>query len=235
MLVLLIAAAAFVGAAISWNMATVAVLRRLGINLSFWLPFRLYRRQPPEVLNALRGRTINAYVAVSGLLLFACPLFAGLSAYDYVVRRYLQHSPYYMKYVLASIAWLLLLVIVGVWVSLGDWQKGAEKGIGIAMLAILVLKVSTDLTGSLMAAVFVVAAAAFCSFVYFAVRRIRGGFSGQQYPARREMQVQQDFVSERFVPSENATAEKVAKVQQLMALRPSLDSSSDEQCGDERE
>ena len=223
----------FVGAVISWNAATVAVLRIIGIDLSFSLPFHFRRRKAPEVLNALRGRTINTYVLVSGLLLFACPLFVGLLAYDYVVRRYVQHSTYDLKYVLASALLLVLLVILGVWASIGQWQKGTESGIGVAMLAILVLKVSTDLTGALTAVELLVPAAVCCSFVYFGVRRIRGTLSGKRYPTRRDMGVQRNFVSEKFVPSESPTAEKVATVQKLMASAVNVDLPSNEQRNDE--
>jgi hypothetical protein len=225
----------FVGAAISWNVATVAVLRILDIDLSFSLPFHFYRRTAPEVLNALKGRTINAYVVVSGLLLFACPLFAGLSAYDYVVHRYVQHATFGLKYVLASVASLVLLAVLGVWVSIGHWQNRAESGIGVAMLAILVLKVSTDLTDPLTAVTFLLPTAVCCSFVYFGVRRIRGRLSGKQYPTRRDMGVQRNFVSEKFVPSENPTAEKVAMVQKLVASGVNADLPSNGQRDDEQE
>ena len=168
------AACLFVGAAIAWNLATVAVLRILDIHLPFSLPLHLFRRTAPEVLNVLRDRTINTYVVVSGLLLFACPLFAGLSAYDYVVRSYIQHSSYDLKYVLASIAWLILLVILGVRVSIGHWQTGAESGIGVATLAILVLKVSTDLTGSL-TAIFAMLAAGLAAYGIIVAVAVRSG------------------------------------------------------------
>jgi hypothetical protein len=227
------AVGAFVGAAISWNVATVAALRILSFDLSFSIPFQFYRRKVPEVLNALEGRTINTYVVVSGLLLFACPLFAGLSAYDYVVRRYVQHSTYGLKGILAAVASLVVLVILGVWVSIGYWQKGTESGIGIAMLAILLLKVSTDLTGPL-TAVFLVVTAVCCSFVYFGVRRITGTLSGKQYPIRRDTEVQRNFVSEKFVPTESPTAEKVAMVQKLMASGVNVDLPSNE-LGDEEQ
>lgn len=226
------AACLFVAAAVCWNMATVAALRSLGIELSFSLPFHLFRRKTPEVLNALRDRAINTYVAVSGLLLFACPLFAGLLAYDYAVRRYGQHSPYDLTYVFASLGWLVLLVIVGVRVSISHWQKRAETGIGAAVLAILVLKVTTDLAGAL-TTVFLVAIVVGCAFVYVGGRRIKGAIDGRQYPARRDMPLQRNFVSEPFVPTENPTAKKVAMVQKLMASGVPVGLPSNEQRDDE--
>ncbi len=217
----------FVGAAISWNVATIAILRIFGVDLSFSLAFRFCRRKAPEVLNALKGKSINAYVVVSGVLLFACPLFAGLSAYNYVVHRYAQHSTYGLGDAFASIGWLVLLVILGAWVSIGYWQKSAEGGIGIAMLAILLLKVSADLAGAL-AAVFLVVIAACCSFVYFGVLRITGTRSGKLYTSRRDTEVQRNFVSERFVPPESPTAKKVAMIQKLIASGVNGDLPSNE-------
>ena len=55
----LLAAAAFFGAAIFWNVATVAVLRTIGIAIPCSLPFRLFRRRTPEVLDALCDRRFS--------------------------------------------------------------------------------------------------------------------------------------------------------------------------------
>jgi hypothetical protein len=213
----LFAAAALIVTSIFWNVATVVVLRLVGVDLSLLLPLRLFRRETPEVLDALRGRTINTYVVISGLLLFACPLFGGILTYDYVIRRYVQHSPYNLACALTSAAWLVLLVALGTWLSLGHWQRSQESGIGLAMLVIVSLKASTDLTGSLTAVVFLVAIAGCCSFVYYGIRRIRGSVSRKQSLTRRDTKVQREFVSEPFVPSKNPTAEKVAIFQKVMA------------------
>jgi len=231
---LLLAVVAFVATAIFWNVVTVAVLRNIRFNLSFFLPFHLFRRSAPEVLDALKGKTINTYVLVSGVLLFACPLLAGLSAYDYVVHRYVQPSPYDLKYIFSSAVWLVLLVVLGTWISLGQWQRSKENGIGLAMLAIVILKVSNDLTGSLTAVVFLAGTAAFCSFVYFGIRRIRDTGTGKQSLTCRDTRVQRDFVSEPFVPSESPAAEKVAMVQKLMIPGPNVDSLSNVPCDDEQ-
>lgn len=205
----------FLGAAISWTLATIAVLRIIHIELPWSLPFYLFRQKTPAILNGLQERTINTYVAVSGLLLFACPLFAGLLTYDYVVQRYIQHSGFGLKYAVGSLAWLLLLVIVGVRRSLGHWQKRVESGIGVALLTMLALKVTTDLAGAWTTAS-LIAAGVCCAFVYFGLRRIGGTLGGKEYSNRRDMPLQQNFVSEPFVPSESPTAEQVARVHKLM-------------------
>jgi hypothetical protein len=92
------AAGVFLGAVVFWNLAVVAVLRSLRINLPFSLAFHFYKRKEPELLKALKDRSVNTYVVISGLLLFACPLFAGLTAYGYVIRRYVEHSAYGLTY-----------------------------------------------------------------------------------------------------------------------------------------
>jgi len=207
----------FLGVVVFWNLAVVVGLRSFRINLPFSLPFHFYKRKEPELLEALKGRSINTYVVISGLLLFACPLFGGLIAYDYVVRRYLEHSTYGLNYVVGSVVSLVLLGIGGVWISISNWQRSAESGIGFAMLAILVLKVSTDTMGALAVVAVLIPAALCCSFVYFGVRRIRRASAGRRYPNRRDMGVKSDFIAEQFVPSEHYKAQQMAIAQKLIA------------------
>jgi hypothetical protein len=82
----------------------VAALRLFRIDLPFSLPFRLFRHKESNLLQAIHGRSINQYVVISGLLLFACPLLAGMTAYDSVVRRFIEHSTFGMKDVALSLA-----------------------------------------------------------------------------------------------------------------------------------
>jgi hypothetical protein len=210
------AAVVFLGAAVFWNLAMIFVLRFFRIDLPFSLPFRFHRRKEPELLVALKGRSINTYVVVSGLLLFACPLFAGLTAYEYVVRQSVEHSTYGLTSILESVASLVSLAIAGAWISIRNWQKSTESGIGLAMLALLVLKVSTDTVGGQAVVSLLIPAALCASFFYFGVRRIRRTSAGWRYPNRRDTGVTQDFIGERFVPSENYKAQQ-AMAQKLIA------------------
>ena len=116
----------FLGVVVFWNLAVVAVLRCFRIRLPFSLPLHFFKRKHPELLRALEGRPVNRYVIISGLLMSACPLFAALTAYDYVVRRWMEHSPYGLNYILGSVASLVLLGICGVRISIGHWQKSAR-------------------------------------------------------------------------------------------------------------
>ena len=210
------AAVVFLGTAVFWNLAIVFVLRFFRIDLPFSLPFRFYKRKEPELLVALKGRSINAYIVISGLLLFACPLFAGLTAYEYVVRQSVEHSTYGLTSILGSVASLVSLGIAGAWMSMRNWQKSTESGIGLAILAILVLKVSTDAVGGRAVISLLMPAALCASFFYFGIRRIRRTSAGWRYPNRRDMAVTQDFIGERFVPSENYKAQQ-AIAQKLIA------------------
>jgi len=216
-LFVIVAVGAFLGVAVFWNLAMVSALRFFRINLPFSLPFHFYRRREPELLVALEGRSINTYVFISGLLLFACPLFAGLTAYDYVIRRSVEHSTYGLNYIVGSVASFVLLGIGGAWISISDWQKSAESGIGFATLAILALKVSTDTMGALTVVEVLIPTALCCSLFYFGVRRIRRAAAGRRYPNRRDMGVKSDFIAEQFVPSEHYKAQQMAMSKKLIA------------------
>ena len=206
----------FLGVVVSWNLAMVAVLRAFRINLPLSLAFRFYQPKEPEVLETLSGRSINTYVVISGLLRFACPLFVGSTAYDYVFRHWIEHHTYGLKSALASVVWLLVLGIAGVCIGLRDWQKSAESGIGFAVLVILVWKVSTDTMG-VRTAIVALISAALCSFVYFGIRRIRGAFRGtKRYPSRRGMKAETNFIAEPFVPTESYKAQQVDMAQKLV-------------------
>ncbi len=216
-LLVLAAVSVFVAVAIFWSVLTVAALRSFKINLPFSLPFHFFRRKEPYLLKALNGRSINAYVVISGLLLFACPLFAGLTVYDYVVRHFIEHARYGMTHIALSVVWFVLLGICGVWISIRHWQKSAESGIGVAMLAILALKVSTATMGTLMTVVFLIPTALCCQFVYFGIQRIRRTDGGTRYPSRCNSGVEHNFAAEQFVPSEDYKAQQMGMAQKLMA------------------
>jgi len=142
---LIAAVSVFLGVVVFWNLAVVAALRAFGINLPFSLPFRFFeRKKGPEVLKALKGRSINTYVAISGLLLFACPLFVGLTAYDYIVRRFLEHSTYGLNYVAGSLVSFVLLGIGGVWIVLvqPEMERGCSPLVSNSTLRAGIYKVS---------------------------------------------------------------------------------------------
>jgi hypothetical protein len=120
---------AFLSGAVLWDLAMVAALRSFRIKLPFSLPFHFYTRLERDLLAALKGRPLGAYVLISGFLLFACPLFVGFTAYDYIVRRYVDHSTFGLDYVVGS---CVICAITGVWVGVTNWKKSAAKGIGSA-------------------------------------------------------------------------------------------------------
>ena len=209
-------AGAFVASSILCNLAMVAALRLFKIDLPFSLPFRLFRHKDPNLLEAIHGGSINQYVAISGLLLFACPLLAGLTAYDSVVRRFMEHSSYGMKDVALSLAWLALLGLCGVWSSIRNWQHSRESGIGFAMAAVLVMKVATDTMGVLMAVVLLTPAALICAFVYFGLRSMTRADS-RRGTSNRYSGAESNFVAEQFVPSEEYKAQQAGMTRTLVA------------------
>jgi hypothetical protein len=213
---LLVAVGAFLASSILWNLAMVAALRLFRIDLPYSLPFRLFRHKEPNLLQAIHGRSINEYVVISGVLLFACPLLAGLSAYDSVARRFIEHSTYGMKDVAFSLAWFALLGLCGVWTSIRHWQRSRESGIGFAMAAILVVKVATDIMGALMAVVLLTPTALVCAFIYFGVRSMKRA-DGRRRTTSRSSGPESNFVAEQFVPSDEYRAQQAGMAQKLAA------------------
>lgn len=213
---ILFAGGAFVATSILWNLAMVATLRLFRIDLPFTLPFRRFRRKKPDLLQAMDGTSINKYVAISGLLLFACPLLAGIVAYDAVVRRFVEHSTYGMKDFTLALAWFALLGLCGVWISLKNWQHSQENGVGFAMAVILVVKIATDAIGALMAGVLLTPIALICAFVYFGVRSVKRADS-QTQATSRSSGPESNFVAEPFVPGEAYRAQQAGIAQTLVA------------------
>jgi hypothetical protein len=114
---------AFIGVVLLCQLAVVAVLRAFRIRLPFSLLFRLYTRKEPELIEAQEGWSEGIYVLISGFLLLACPLFAGLVAYDYIDRRYIDHLAYNASSVVGLAVVFVLLVIGTRWKSVKDWEK----------------------------------------------------------------------------------------------------------------
>jgi len=102
-------------------------------------------------------------------------------------------------------------------ISISNWQKSVESGIGFAMSAILVLKVSAETIGWLATVSLLIPATLCSSFFYFGVRRLRLTSAERRYPRRRDMEVKKDFIRERFVPSENYKAQQREMSQKLIA------------------
>lgn len=210
------AVAAFLASSILWNLAMVAALRLFRIDLPFSLPFRLFRHKEPDLLQAIHGRSINEYVVISGLLLFACPLLAGMTAYDSVVRRFVEHSNNGMKGFALSLAWFALLGLCGVWTSIRHWQHSRESGIGFAMATILLLKVATNTMGALMAVILLTPAALGCAFVYFGVRSMKHAV-GRRRITSQSGGAESNFVAEQFVPSEKYKAQQAEMAETLVS------------------
>jgi hypothetical protein len=123
------AVAVLLGVIALWNVTVVAVLRGLGIRLPFSLPFRYYPRNEQGLLEALKGKQRTRYVLISGLFLFAFPLFAGLIAADYFIRRFIEHSRFNANYFSGSVVIFVLLSVTGIWNSVHNWKRFPEKSL----------------------------------------------------------------------------------------------------------
>ncbi|MGD0508052.1 MAG: hypothetical protein ABSA27_09660 [Terriglobales bacterium] len=100
------------------NLACISILRTFGVAIPFSFPFHFGERRERDLITSLQGRSKSTYIFVSGFLLFACPMFLGLIAYDRLLP--IQYSSGY--YVGTAVV-LMALVMVGV--SLGNriWEK----------------------------------------------------------------------------------------------------------------
>ena len=121
--------AAFPGVMILWTLATVAALRLFRIQLPFSFPFHFYTRRERELHAALKGIPKGIYILISGLLLFACPFLAGLTAFDYFSDRYIFHLTYSLNSLVVSVVGC---TVCGVWAGISSWKKSTQQEIGPA-------------------------------------------------------------------------------------------------------
>jgi hypothetical protein len=120
----------FPGVAILWTWAMVAALRLFSIRLPFSFPFHFYTHRERELRAVLKGRSLGTYVLISGFLLFACPFWAGWTAYDLLCDRYIWPSTYSVNRFTGTI---LLFAVAGAWHGVSDWKKSRKKEIGAAI------------------------------------------------------------------------------------------------------
>lgn len=114
------AISACLGAIVVWQFAVIAALRAFGITIPFTVAFHIYPRRQKQLLDALRGRGKDTFVLVSGILLLAFPLFAGLAAYDYIIDRSAGPISYGLNRIVG------LAVVFGVMVACGIWTSTTE-------------------------------------------------------------------------------------------------------------
>jgi hypothetical protein len=117
------AIAVWLAAIVLWQLAIIAALRLFGTRLPFSVAFHNHPRRQHELLAALKGSSKDTFVFISGFLLLACPLFVGLTAYDYVVNQSAGHPAYGLNYIVGSVVAFAVMITVGVWASASDWNK----------------------------------------------------------------------------------------------------------------
>jgi len=113
----------FLGAIILWQLAAVAALRLLGIELPFSLAFHIHPRREHDLLAAFAGKRKDTFVLIAGFLFFACPLFLGLTVFDFIVKRSAGYPSYDLSYIVGSIVVLLVTIVGGIWTSASSWNK----------------------------------------------------------------------------------------------------------------
>jgi hypothetical protein len=120
---------AFLGAVVVWQLALIAVLRLFNVTLPLSLAFHVSPRREHELLAALNGKRKDTFVFISGFLMFACPLFVGLTTYDFVMDRYAGHATLLLNptnslsYIVGSAVLFALMIACGIWSSTSSWNK----------------------------------------------------------------------------------------------------------------
>jgi hypothetical protein len=116
--------------AILWTWTVIVALRLFSIRLPFSFPIHINPRRQRELDDVLKGKSLGTYVLVSGFLLFSCPLWAGLTAYNLLCDRYIWPSTYSVGRFTGTI---LTFAVAGVWFGVRDWKRSAKRESGITI------------------------------------------------------------------------------------------------------
>ena len=111
------------GAIVLWQLAVIAALRLFDVKLPFSVAIRIYPRRQRELLAALKGKRKDTFVFISGFLLLACPLFVGLTAYNYIFDSSAGHPTHGLSYYVGSVVAFMVIIACGIWTSANDWNK----------------------------------------------------------------------------------------------------------------
>ena len=121
---LLTAVFGFASVFILCNLICIFMLRAVGVALPFSFLFHFNEQRERDLITSLQGRSRRTYIFVSGFLLFTCPLFLGMLAYDRLAP--IQSNMDYVgtaNYVVGTAIFLLVLAMVGVSLGKRIWKK----------------------------------------------------------------------------------------------------------------
>lgn len=121
---LLAAILACLGMFILSQWAIIALLRAWQIRLPFALAFHFHRRRVQDLLLLRLRFTRSMYVFISGILLFALPLIAGITVLDLVARE--PNEKFGLPYLTGSIFFYILAIVVGISTSEQEWREKAD-------------------------------------------------------------------------------------------------------------
>ena len=108
----------FIAVFVLCNLACIWMLRPFGVAIPFSFPVHFGERRERDLVTSLEGRSKGTYIFVSGFLLFACPMFLGLIAYDRLLP-----VPASIGYYVGSAVVFLALVMGGVSFGNRIWRK----------------------------------------------------------------------------------------------------------------
>ena len=112
----------FAAAFVLCNLACIWILRTCGVATPFSFPFHRSERRERDLITSLQGRSKSTCIFVSGFLLFVCPIFLGLIAYDRLLP--IQSSS---GYYVGTVVVLLILVMGGVFLGNRIWEKAQRQ------------------------------------------------------------------------------------------------------------
>jgi|SRR3954451_19572739 hypothetical protein len=117
----------FFSVIVLWELAVVGLLRSVRIRLPFALPFHFGRRRQQALLPLRTRIKKSTYVFISGFLLFACPLFTGAVAYDFVVNLHDSKETFGSGYIVGSLVLFFLFVVCGALLGAREWGSFEEE------------------------------------------------------------------------------------------------------------
>ena len=108
----------FVAVVLICTLACVWIVRTFGVEIPLAFPFHVGEKRERDLVTSLQGRSRGTCIFVSGILLFAFPMFLGLVAYDRLLP--IKSSS---EYYIGTGIFVLILALCGVAFGNRIWKK----------------------------------------------------------------------------------------------------------------
>jgi len=114
------------GAVVLWELAVIVGLRLFDIKLPLSIAIHIYPRRQREMFAGLKEKGEDTFVFISGVLLWACPLFIGVTAYDLIFSIFDpsgSHPAHALDRIVGSIVVFMFMIACGIWTASREWNK----------------------------------------------------------------------------------------------------------------